>query len=154
MRCAAGETATLLRALDMDECLPPGLAASGAAGTKARPLPPPLPRKLLRRGSAALQTLVDMVGRSRQASRLFAFTEAAHQRAALHRTVMLHRALALHWRCRDHGKAVDDLCRRPLVVCGTGLPEDIVLSAVATLVEVCVMLSLALVSPRSTEALP
>lgn len=94
MRFAAGETATLLRALDMDECLPPGLAAAGAAGAKARPLPPPLPRKLLRRGSAALQTLVDMVCRSRQASRLFACTEAAHQCTALHRSRLPHRALA------------------------------------------------------------
>lgn len=72
MKSNAGETATVLRALDMDECMPPHIAALAAAGgrrgqagaQKQRPLPPPPPRKVLRRGSAALQRLVDMVGRS------------------------------------------------------------------------------------------
>jgi hypothetical protein len=54
------ETATVIRSLDMDECLPPA-ALRGPAG-------PPLQRKALRSGSHALRGLVDMVGRSRQVS--------------------------------------------------------------------------------------
>lgn len=36
LACHAGETATLLRALDMDECLPPGLAAGLGGANGAR----------------------------------------------------------------------------------------------------------------------
>lgn len=70
-----GETATVLRALNMDECLPKHLLEAAAGGGRKpgqplqRTLPPPPPRKVLRSGSAALQRLVAMVGRSWQVYR-------------------------------------------------------------------------------------
>ncbi|PRW60598.1 Negative elongation factor B [Chlorella sorokiniana] len=58
------EVATAMRALDMDESLPPDLQPAPAG----RPLPKVQTpgRKMLRSGSAALQRLTQMVGRSRQ----------------------------------------------------------------------------------------
>uniref|UniRef100_A0A1D1ZVX3 Negative elongation factor B n=1 Tax=Auxenochlorella protothecoides TaxID=3075 RepID=A0A1D1ZVX3_AUXPR len=67
----AHETATVLRALDMREAA----AAAGKGGRAGAPgprtgnppaAPPALPRRILRRGSAALQRLTRMVGGGRQ----------------------------------------------------------------------------------------
>lgn len=61
------ETATVMRALHMDEFLSTLVGrAAVAPGGGVRPAPTPLPRRTLRRGSQSLKALRDMVGGSQK----------------------------------------------------------------------------------------